>query len=93
MVRKLLSFFLLIWLSSSTSFGREVMRYRRFTTQDGLSHRIISMLAQDEEGYIWMGTWNGLCRFDGERFTTFNTFSEASHGESVRVLGSKMNVS
>lgn len=78
MVRKLLSFFLLIWLSSSTSFGREVMRYRRFTTQDGLSHRIISMLAQDEEGYIWMGTWNGLCRFDGERFTTFNTTSDGS---------------
>ncbi len=60
--------------------ARDVIRYQRYTVQDGLSHRMISGLAQDSIGNIWLSTWNGLCKFDGETFTTYN---ETSTDEKV----------
>lgn len=69
----------------SSALGKETMLYHRYTTQDGLSHRFISMFVQDDEGYIWMGTWNGLCRFDGNRFETFNITSDST--KLGRILG------
>lgn len=38
----------------------------------GLSHRNVFKILQDDEGYIWMATINGLNRFDGYDFLTFN---------------------
>lgn len=43
---------------------------------DGLSHRNVFKILQDEEGFIWMATINGLNRFDGYDFTTFSSRSE-----------------
>ncbi|HYC87477.1 MAG TPA: two-component regulator propeller domain-containing protein, partial [Chryseosolibacter sp.] len=40
-------------------------------TRDGLPSNIISAVAQDKNDFIWIGTGNGLCRFDGYRFRTF----------------------
>jgi len=37
----------------------------------GLPHSSITALAQTLDGYLWLGTSNGLVRFDGVRFTTF----------------------
>lgn len=41
------------------------------TTYDdraGLSHWIVSGIAQDRQGFIWLSTWNGLNRYDGYEF-------------------------
>src|ERR1700758_5120304 len=54
---------------------------RRFTqyTQDvwgtdaGLPHSSITAIAQMPDGYLWLGTEEGLARFDGIHFTTFDT--------------------
>lgn len=50
----------------------DAMRTEIFTTQDGLSHRIVFDMTQDRDGYLWLATWNGLCRYDSFRFETFN---------------------
>jgi ligand-binding sensor domain-containing protein len=44
---------------------------RLYTTSDGLSDNYILSVYQDSYGYMWIGTANGLSRFDGKRFTTF----------------------
>lgn len=40
--------------------------------RDGLAQYSVSVLAQDEHGYVWMGTSAGASRFNGRRFETFN---------------------
>lgn len=44
-----------------------------FSTENGLSSNAIAHLAQDDYGYIWIATWNGLSRFDGYNFYNYRT--------------------
>jgi len=41
-------------------------------TEDGLPQSSVIALAQTRDGYLWLGTLNGLVRFDGKSFTRFN---------------------
>ena len=42
-----------------------------YTTADGLSDNYIFSVYQDSYGYLWIGTANGLNRFDGKHFTNY----------------------
>ncbi|RYY21256.1 MAG: hypothetical protein EOO36_01270 [Cytophagaceae bacterium] len=46
---------------------------RQFGPADGLSQPFIYCLLQDRQGYLWLGTAEGLVRYDGARFLTFTT--------------------
>ncbi|MDO8654757.1 MAG: diguanylate cyclase [Undibacterium sp.] len=48
------------------------MPLRYFTQQDGLSNLSISSMAVDKTGYIWVGTENGLFRYNGSDFRRFS---------------------
>src|SRR5207249_761994 len=41
-------------------------------TEDGLPQNSVIALTQTRDGYLWLGTLNGLVRFDGVRFTVFD---------------------
>ena len=45
--------------------------FNRLTTQNGLSHNKVNCILQDRRGFIWMGTDDGLNRYDGHYFTIF----------------------
>lgn len=55
------------------SFAYEVkdIRVRNISTQHGLSHHTVNTIWQDEFGFIWIGTLDGLNRFDGHHFNIF----------------------
>ncbi|HLM75734.1 MAG TPA: two-component regulator propeller domain-containing protein, partial [Polyangiaceae bacterium] len=42
-------------------------------SKDGLPQDTVQAIAQTRDGYLWLGTLEGLARFDGVRFTTFDT--------------------
>lgn len=44
---------------------------RRWTVEDGLPSNNITDLTMDSRGYLWVGTTNGLCRFNGKEFELF----------------------
>lgn len=44
-----------------------------FSTDDGLSSNAISNIYQDDYGFLWLATWNGLSRFDGYEFYNYRT--------------------
>lgn len=46
--------------------------FKHFTTDNGLPHDITYQIIQDQEGFIWMGTDNGLVKFDGNHFKSYN---------------------
>lgn len=59
---------------------------RMFSQPDGLANQSLTSLAQDRRGYIWVGTENGLFRFDGARLQRYgraeglrDTFITALH--------------
>src|SRR5258708_32823994 len=41
-------------------------------TADGLPQSSVIAITQTQDGYLWLGTLNGLVRFDGNSFTRFN---------------------
>jgi ligand-binding sensor domain-containing protein/serine phosphatase RsbU (regulator of sigma subunit) len=45
---------------------------RTWDTRDGMPVAVVLAALQTRDGYIWAGTEEGLLRFDGVRFTTFN---------------------
>ncbi len=44
---------------------------RHFTVREGLVQSQISGIVQDADGYLWVATQGGLCRFDGQTFRRF----------------------
>lgn len=45
---------------------------KNWTTEDGLPGMTVVDLMQDDKGYIYLGTYDGLVRFDGVEFTLYN---------------------
>jgi signal transduction histidine kinase len=43
-----------------------------WTAEQGLPDSSVTALAQTPDGYLWIGTYNGLARFDGTHFTVFD---------------------
>ena len=43
------------------------------STENGLCSNAVSMICQDDLGFIWLATWNGLSRFDGYEFYNYKT--------------------
>ncbi|HSR96197.1 MAG TPA: two-component regulator propeller domain-containing protein, partial [Kofleriaceae bacterium] len=44
----------------------------RYEAHDGLAHNLVSSLAQTPDGYLWAGSEEGLTRYDGATFTTYD---------------------
>ncbi len=53
------------------AMGAQEYTLRHYDDHNGLSHHRVSRVVQDSTGMIWIGTYNGLNRFDGYRFTVF----------------------
>ena len=43
-----------------------------WTADEGLPNSSVTAIAQTPDGYLWVGTYNGLARFDGIQFVTFD---------------------
>ena len=45
----------------------------KWTTENGLPQNTVTSIVQSRDGYIWLGTFGGLVRFDGVRFTVYDS--------------------
>jgi len=51
--------------------GTGHLPYRRYGIDEGLTSEVVSSMAQDTEGLVWVGTEAGLGIFDGRRFVSY----------------------
>ena len=52
-------------------WAKDDYRYRHITMNDGLTANAVRNIVQDKYGFIWFGTDNGLCRYDGTSVMPF----------------------
>jgi len=65
--------FLLQLLIFITGFAQQpYFQFDRITTLKGLPSDNTKRIIQDKQGFIWIGTSEGLCRYDGYHVTTFS---------------------
>ena len=50
------------------SLWAQEFSFRTYTPEDGLSHNTVYSAFQDEQGFLWFGTYESVDRFDGRRF-------------------------
>lgn len=94
-MKKYVAIYLLFFLVALPfyAWNRE---YKVFDTSNGLSDNTVKCITQDSLGFIWMGTFNGLCRFDGKEFVTYkhNPTDENSiannHIEAILAAGADL---
>ena len=55
-----------------------LFQFRHYNIENGMSSNTVYDILQDAEGYIWIGTDNGLNRFDGIEFTFYQKESASS---------------
>src|SRR5260221_8934650 len=63
------SFSTLFFLLGLSSYAQ--LQLKVFDTESGLSNNFVRKIVQDKTGYLWIGTTNGLNRFDGYSFKVF----------------------
>jgi ligand-binding sensor domain-containing protein len=54
--------------------------FRHVQEEDGLSFNFISCFLYDRDGFLWIGTFDGLNRYDGNHFTTFKYLRTNQNG-------------
>ncbi len=62
---------LLLALFPALGNAQQRLRFEHFAAEQGLSQHAIICMVQDHNGFIWIGTQDGLNKYDGYRFTTF----------------------
>ena len=63
-------------------------RFETYTTADGLPGSTVKCVTQDGQGYIWIGTFDGLARYDGYGFRVFRH----EDGDSTTLVDSHVEV-
>ncbi|WP_289293913.1 MULTISPECIES: hybrid sensor histidine kinase/response regulator transcription factor [Bacteroides] len=54
--------------------AQSLMHIRYYSAKDGLSQNTVTDFLQDDKGYIWISTWNGLEKFDGYTFQNYKSY-------------------
>lgn len=68
---------LLVYLFTAYSFGQEI-KFKNFSANQGLSNNSVADIESDNDGGLWIATWDGLNYFDGYNFKIFkNQFNDA----------------
>lgn len=82
----------ILWPGSLVKVSAEPLEfvYEHFSSDDGLPHNSISDIYQDSRGYLWLCTWYGLSRYDGNGFVNYTMrpgdYSNLSHNRMISLV-------
>jgi ligand-binding sensor domain-containing protein/signal transduction histidine kinase/DNA-binding response OmpR family regulator len=70
-VNTYLAALLLLFLFLPAGAGADMFRFVHYNVSNGLASNTVNTIIADNKGFVWIGTDNGLHRFDGSSFRTF----------------------
>ncbi|SFF68214.1 Signal transduction histidine kinase [Salegentibacter agarivorans] len=77
----------LLFTGSLLLFAQEAqISFERITTNDGLSQSDINSIYQDQAGFMWFGTHDGLNKFDGYNIEVYKPQTQISHSISSNLV-------
>ena len=56
---------LVLWFPTDASAQQLQASLSHYSTDDGLPSNTIAAIHNDDYGFVWIATWNGVSRFDG----------------------------
>ncbi|MFC2123545.1 two-component regulator propeller domain-containing protein [Bacteroidota bacterium] len=62
-------------------------KFLRFSEDQGLSHTVVNCIYQDDRGFLWLGSQDGLNRYDGYEFSVYKTIE----GDESTISGNYVN--
>ncbi len=62
-----------VFFHTGTLYSQDI-RFQTLSVTEGLCHPFVYNINQDKNGFIWIGTGEGLCRYDGFEFITSTSF-------------------
>src|SRR4030095_13600044 len=72
--------FLTVFLFCSLLLSKaQQTSFTRYTMHDGLVANPVRCIYQDKKGFIWIGTYEGVSRYDGYKFTNYTNANGLSH--------------
>ena len=76
-----------VLMSAATTSGAQERSYmEQLSVDEGLPHTDVSSIVQDGDGYIWIGTYSGLCRYDGAEMTVYDISNSILESSRIRSL-------
>lgn len=85
LIRRLFVFFHMFLLSATFLSGQSSIRFENYSIEDGLPSNRVACVNQDASGWIWVGMIQGLSRFDGYSFKTYQLFNPGTEEGSSGV--------
>jgi len=70
--------FVLFFLSFQGKANIYSPTFKNINLENGLSNSTVRSITKDADGYMWFGTYDGLCRYDGIRMKVFRKISNDS---------------
>lgn len=74
-----LKYLLFLFLPFYFSAHSQSVQFEHLTIKEGLSDNSVRNILQDNHGYLWLATLNGLNRYDGKNFKTYNSIAGDPH--------------
>ncbi len=83
---------LLIFFGLTGIIFSQVYNFHYYNSSNGLTNTSITNIAQDEKGYIWIGTTSNLFRYDGYQFEEISRWDNSLRTEIVGVASFKNQI-
>lgn len=83
----------ILFFADSRCCAQDQGFFQQVWQEEGLSQSSVSVITQDPQGFVWIGTQDGLNRYDGKRVDKFNAqpFTNSISGNDIQSIGMTAN--